>query len=706
MEKKYNSENDILINNPLNLLLNVQEYNNNIKNNEVISSSQKNILDKKNLNNNRLNPNNLILDALKIVEKLKSKKYLENRNNLEISEIIEDTKIRARTSYINNKTEKSKMEIKEQFSKALKSINKKVLNNLENNFHEIINIKNSYIEIMKENEMLDYELSNINKDVRILNKKLFNLNDEISKWQIKFNPFKKVMPFFEGLIRLFPNEEPKNLIINFFENKQKSIEYIHRLNKLEENFFDISNQRDKILHIENEERNHIESRIKEEKKLFETREKILKQEIFLYQSHYDNLQILNANKQKLKLKLIKLYKIIKKYIPHDNYNKFIKKIGYNPIKDEKEFDPSIFDNKYFSELIIECIINKASESNEGKLLRNTIVFTNYLSRKYLIENKKNNYRYEPVKTFRELKNYIDNLNFENNSLKALLINLKQKQSDLKYKRKNLEYILKKSKIEYKELLLKLEKAKKIQLDLFKSKNNINKNIENTKEYKLIKSKSNNNLKFKINNKDNLFNTIEYYNNSKTSKLFITHTNKIKEKKKNINKENKIIIENEKINKKTGKELKEIIKNFKTIKNIKISNNKDKLYKTNGFNSTGNLFLQTQKIIKEIYENEKIFKNPKSNKIKTDKLTIETSEEFPSLIYNRKKHQKEDKFKTEESKRPFSSILIKENNYKMISNKIINNIDNIIDTLNGLKMEDIKIDEKTVISSSSNRFTIK
>lgn len=706
MEKKYNSENDILINNPLNLLLNVQEYNNNIKNNEVISSSQKNILDKKNLNNNRLNPNNLILDALKIVEKLKSKKYLENRNNLEISEIIEDTKIRARTSYINNKTEKSKMEIKEQFSKALKSINKKVLNNLENNFHEIINIKNSYIEIMKENEMLDYELSNINKDVRILNKKLFNLNDEISKWQIKFNPFKKVMPFFEGLIRLFPNEEPKNLIINFFENKQKSIEYIHRLNKLEENFFDISNQRDKILHIENEERNHIESRIKEEKKLFETREKILKQEIFLYQSHYDNLQILNANKQKLKLKLIKLYKIIKKYIPHDNYNKFIKKIGYNPIKDEKEFDPSIFDNKYFSELIIECIINKASESNEGKLLRNTIVFTNYLSRKYLIENKKNNYRYEPVKTFRELKNYIDNLNFENNSLKALLINLKQKQSDLKYKRKNLEYILKKSKIEYKELLLKLEKAKKIQLDLFKSKNNINKNIENTKEYKLIKSKSNNNLKFKINNKDNLFNTIEYYNNSKTSKLFITHTNKIKEKKKNINKENKIIIENEKINKKTGKELKEIIKNFKTIKNIKISNNKDKLYKTNGFNSTGNLFLQTQKILKEIYENEKIFKNPKSNKIKTDKLTIETSEEFPSLIYNRKKHQKEDKFKTEESKRPFSSILIKENNYKMISNKIINNIDNIIDTLNGLKMEDIKIDEKTVISSSSNRFTIK
>ena len=648
----------------------------------------------------------MILDALKIVEKLKSKKYLENRNNLEISEIIEDTKIRARTSYINNITEKSKMEIKEQFSKALKSINKKVLNNLENNFHEIINIKNSYIEIMKENEMLDYELLNINKDVRILNKKLFNLNDEISKWQIKFNPFKKVMPFFEGLIRLFPNEEPKNLIINFFENKQKSIEYIHRLNKLEENFFDISNQRDKILHIENEERNHIESRIKEEKKLFETREKILKQEIFLYQSHYDNLQILNANKQKLKLKLIKLYKIIKKYIPHDNYNKFIKKIGYNPIKDEKEFDPSIFDNKYFSELIIECIINKASESNEGKLLRNTIVFTNYLSRKYLIENKKNNYRYEPVKTFRELKNYIDNLNFENNSLKALLINLKQKQSDLKCGRKNLEYILKKSKIEYKELLLKLEKAKKIQLDLFKSKNNINKNIENTKEYKLIKSKSNNNLKFKINNKDNLFNTIEYYNNSKTSKLFITHTNKIKEKKKNINKENKIIIENEKINKKTGKELKEIIKNFKTIKNIKISNNKDKLYKTNGFNSTGNLFLQTQKILKEIYENEKIFKNPKSNKIKTDKLTIETSEEFPSLIYNRKKHQKEDKFKTEESKRPFSSILIKENNYKMISNKIINNIDNIIDTLNGLKMEDIKIDEKTVISSSSNRFTIK
>ena len=40
--------------------------------------------------------------------KKKLKKYLENRNNLEISEIIEDTKIRARTSYINNITEKQK----------------------------------------------------------------------------------------------------------------------------------------------------------------------------------------------------------------------------------------------------------------------------------------------------------------------------------------------------------------------------------------------------------------------------------------------------------------------------------------------------------------------------------------------------------------------------------------------------------------------
>ena len=682
MEKKYNSssniyEEDTSINKELNFLLKYKDF---IRNDLI------------NIKNN----------------------LLKNKNNLEISEIIEDYKIRARTAYIDVKSEKTKMKLKEEFSNILRAINKEILNNLESDLNKMIDIKKTYADVKKENEILDSELSNINKDVRILNNKLLKKNDEISKWQIKFESFKNVMPFFEELIRLFPKRDPKSLIINFFEKKNQTIEDIHRLNELKENYFDELKKRDRILNIENKEKTNIESRINEERQLFETREKILNQELLLYQSHYDNLQSFNKTKQYLKSVLFDLFKKMVKYISFHNYNAFIKKIGYNPIKNEKEFDISIFDNKYFLDLIEQCIVNKASDCNDGKLLRNTIIFANYLLRKYLSKNKTKIYRYEPVKTLRELKSYVDNINDENNILKALIINLKQKQSDLKYKRKNLEKLITKSKIEYKELLIKLEKAKKIQLTLFKSKNNnkylefeksdieenklSNKNIYNEKDSKLIKSKSYNNFKTDINNKGNLFKTIDHYNINRTSKLFITRTDKIK-KKRNIYKETNKFIKNEKLKINVGKEeeIKKIMKSFKTINNIKISSNKDKLYKTNGFNSSGNILLQTKNLLKEINasENEKIFKTAKYNPFKNGKLTIETYEEFPiSFISNRIKNKKIKKFKTYKSKRQFTNLLNAGDNYKMISNKIIKNIDNIINSLSGIKANDIKIGENS------------
>ena len=151
--------------------------------------------------------------------------------------------------------------------------------------------------------------------------------------------------------------------------------------------------------------------------------------------------------------------------------------------------------------------------DDGKLLRNTIIFSNYLSRKYLSENEIIKFRYEPLKSFRELKKYIDNINVENNQLKAFIINIKQKLSDLEYKRKNLEKLLIKNEIEYKEILIKVEKAKKIKLALFKLRNN-NKNISTKKESRLINSKNNTNLLIDINNKRNIFNTLDIYSKLK------------------------------------------------------------------------------------------------------------------------------------------------------------------------------------------------
>ena len=151
---------------------------------------------------------------LKIGEKMLSKKF-SHKNNLEISKLMEDVKARARETYINNKNEKEKLEIKEKFKNTLKSINRSVLNNLNSYLHEMIIIKNSFSDIRKENEILDFEFSNVNNNVRIINSQILKKTDEISNWQIKFESFKKVMPFYEEIISSLTKENQKKLIINY-----------------------------------------------------------------------------------------------------------------------------------------------------------------------------------------------------------------------------------------------------------------------------------------------------------------------------------------------------------------------------------------------------------------------------------------------------------------------------------------------------------
>ena len=136
-------------------------------------------------------------------------------------------------------------------------------------------------------------------------------------------------------------------------------------------------------------------------------------------------------KFKYKKLLLFLYKIIKKFIPEVKYNLFIKDLGYNPLNTEDNFDPSIFSNSNYLKLIQEYILNNASKSTEGKLLRNTIVFGNYLARKYLIQNNKDdNYRYNPIETFKNIKIYYDKIKIKNFGLKRKISNLQRRLEEL------------------------------------------------------------------------------------------------------------------------------------------------------------------------------------------------------------------------------------------------------------------------------------
>ena len=144
------------------------------------------------------------------------------------------------------------------------------------------------------------------------------------------------------------------------------------------------------------------------------------------------------------------------------------------------------------------------------------------------------------------------------------------------------------------------------------------------------------------------------------------------------------------------DMKEIMKNFK---NINISKNRDKLYKKNGLNSAGNLFLNDVKnVVNELIEQEnyKTYNNLKlKNKTKKDILTIDTNDNIP-IIFNPLIKAKI--YKTEEPKRPLSNDI--NNNYKLISNKIIENIDNLINSIKVENPNNIKKKKNTIMDNST------
>lgn len=681
-----------------------------------ISNLEKRIQLENELRTNKIRPKELILDALKIGEKINSKEY-QNTKHKKV-DIILDAKMVARTTYLDISRKKSKLKVNDEFKDILKEVNKKAIIKLDKNLEEIIKIKKSYDKMTHENETLELKLSNINKDIENLHQKLSLKKEDIDKFQMKFEPFRKEIPFFEELIHQFPNEEPENIIHNLFSNKKKSLEQLSKLNSLEREYFEMYRIREKESQKENQEKEIINQKIKEEKLSFERRKKSLEEELEIYKNELNIIKTNFSQKSKFTQMLINLYKNIKKFIPEQKYNQFKKKIGYDPLKREEKFDPTIFNNINYILLVKETFANKVSECYDGILLRITIVFANYLARKYLSHNKNKNYRYDPVSSFRDIKSLIDNKNFENYRLKGVIEDLKKKKSDLKMKKRDIENLLKKSKMKYYDLLRKLELAKKIQITSFKTQYDNSKTIDVTNERKdiiqrkeRIKSSFPKSIKIENNNKDNIIKTLELSHQKKNNKFFITHIDKSSNNKKknikrifsatNYNFKYKDTINNIKrtniINKDKDNEVYQEIRN--RFRDLEISKNRDKLFKTNGINSSENIFLNIKRAVKEMLKHEEDLQSFKDSQkkekklAKKDNLTIETSSHVPILFRKSKKKEK--------IQRPFSSLMTDDKNYKNISENIIKNIDNMIDSIKKIELNNLKNEKYDSPTMSSN-----
>ena len=656
---------------------------------------------------NKMKPEDLIQSALEIGKQIKINSKQNKKNRYYLSDLVTNTQITAKNTYMENLSKNFNNEISKAYKIHLDTTNNEALKQLSEKISEVIKVKTEYDKIDSNNKLIEYELSEINNNFATLNQKLLDKNVEINILQKKFESLQNISPLFENLIHEFPNEDMKELINTFYDNKEKCIAQIHVLNALKDKLYLIDKERKMISLKEKNNQQKIKEKIKEEESIKQSILSQKEKEFFMFQTEYERSKKHEEENIKLKEMLITLYKTIKSYIKDKEYENFILENGNDPLK-SKKFNITIFNDSKFFKLVNDNIINTYVDCNDSKLLRITISFANYLSRKYLKQKKC--YRYDPVNTFRDIKKLLDNQKFQNCQLEGVIKNLKQKQIDLKEKRKIMENLVQKSNLKYKALLKKLELAKSITSSLITNSPLMkNKRPQSACQAgkrifkKTTVSSKPKKITIENNNYDKNIELNDQNNDKKKKKFFITHAGIFKKtknsnKNKEENENNKKILTHENIESAifknvTDKNKRQLILNaIKHFKDLKISKNHDKLYKTNGFNSSDNILLSVKELLNEIFQadNYKFFSkcNLDNDNINDNKLVSEKSQIHSDTI------NKNTDLLKKKNKRPYTATSNCGEKYDNIANKVLNEIDDMISKIKEIDMHNYNPDDKS------------
>ena len=304
----------------------------------------------KNKNINKFNGNDIIKQALKIGERIKTESAIQSKEGSYIKytdELIQNTQISARSNYIENLSQKFKLNLHNNFKNSLIKSTEEGVIELKKKLEQLDKTKLKYEMALNENVKLEQRLVELNNDLRNISHKLFEKNQLINKEQIKNECFKIIQPIFEELIREFPEEEPKELISSFRRNKEKYLSQIHELNKLNMRINDIENERKSEGKKNLTFQNNIKDKIFQQKQLTDSMVNHFEKEYKIYKDESEILQ--NYTKENIILKqlLYNIFSWIKDYINPKKYELFTKKIGYDPMLQKNDFNVTIFNNNEF-----------------------------------------------------------------------------------------------------------------------------------------------------------------------------------------------------------------------------------------------------------------------------------------------------------------------------------------------------------------------
>ena len=611
------------------------------------------------------------IDILKIIDSAlnveTAKKNFFKNNLYTRDDLLLKTKENSVMNFLNSLQNKNISQLKNSFISKINENTKEALIKISDYKTTVKDSMLKHDLILEQNKKINKEISNMNNVQRELALELRKSQNVISQMQISDQNLKEYKSLYDEFVKYYPGKDPVNQIKELKINKNMFLNKFKEYNDLQ-----------RALEIENKEN---QRRLDQEKKVLQNvKEKYnrilesnnikkLENQMILEELNHEKktLQNLKEDNNKYRKMLFNLYtKLLEAF-------KLNKKISINKKflnLTEKDFYPDIMDDmEIFS--YIKSMINNINPSEKDKALKQTIAYSNMITRIYL--KNKNSLRYDPLNIFKELKSMmeekeqkiiklsdkvkdfeikINNMELENKKLNNLLIHFNQERI------KNLSNrsLIRGQRVLRRSTVFNL-RAKQKKYDVYNNRNiNLKRPKTGNKYIKINEDKKRNKSMDEKEQENNDENIINKFNNLEI-KNRMSATNHYNEMKRRAR--NKWILENVQM---------------KEFKKIKESRNKDKILKVHN----------QQPLVKCLNEFNRLIKQ--TNKLFVYKYKISPKDAKTSST---KRYQAEKRMKKSKSMESFKSgtkteIKIEKDNE--LSLNIEHKIDELIKTLQGEKIK--------------------
>ena len=521
-----------------------------------------------------------------------AKKTFSKNNFYKRDDLVLKTKENSVINFLNSIQNKNISNLKDSFLSKINDNTKETLLKITNYKNSIKSDLFNYNLILEENKKITKEISDITANQRLLNIDLRKSQNMISKIQIEDQNLKEYKSLYDELLKFYPGKDPVNQMKELRINKNAFLTKFNEYDDLQRKLAIETKENQKQLDFQKKMLNNVKdkyNRVLETNNLKKKENKMILEEL---NAEKKTLQKLKEDNNKYRKMLFNLYQKL------FNAFKLNKKIKINPkylkLK-ESDFYPDIMDDmEIFS--YIKTMINDLNPSEKDKALKETIAYSNMITRIYL--KNKTSLRYDPLNIFKELKNIMEekeqkiiklsdkvkdfeiklnNMELENKKLNNLLIHFNQER---------IKNMSNKSFLRAQRALLKTNILNDRKEYIFNYNNKIKRPKTGNKFIKINEDKKRNKSmdeKEKEKNGDNE-NILNKFNNAEI-KNKMSSTNHFNEMKKRAR--NKWLLENVQM---------------KEFKKIKESRNKDKILKIHNqqplvkcLNEFNRLIKQTNKL---------------------------------------------------------------------------------------------------------------